>query len=423
MTQRRKRLLLGSVLAAVVGSVAVAAGTAGAGGSQATFKLGFAGPYTGPVAKTGDEFKGAVRLALEKWRSRVGNVKIEPVWVDEASDPEKAARATEEAIVGKGIQAGCLNWHSSDAVAMMDVVAKHKVPWFFGMGATDIVNQKFKSNRRKFGYWAAKGWPIPGDLSVAYVEALEDAIKTRVWKPSHGKTVGLWSEDTDWGHSFTSALSRLFRARGWKVSGPEFFRIDATDHYALLNKFKQAGLSVIIGTSTAPQAIGALIKQAREVGLDSLIVADGLGYVGEFYKLTGPASDYVVDQQPLFGTKAAKAFAATFKKRFGFQPSPSAAGLAYDWANFCLKILQRTLQKYGALTSANIYKVAQSELWTGKLTYSGIIMRQYKFTPKTIPDPVIGKGYYIFPVVQYFGGKPVIVYPPDIRQARLKVRS
>src|SRR5207302_1497689 len=99
------------------GAVSVSIGTA-AGGSQ-EFKLGIGGPYTGPVAKTGAEFKGAATLALEKVNYKIGDYKITPVWVDEASKPDKASSALEEAIVSKGIGMGCLNWHSSDAVAMM----------------------------------------------------------------------------------------------------------------------------------------------------------------------------------------------------------------------------------------------------------------------------------------------------------------
>ena len=86
-----------------------------------------------------------------------------------------------------------------------------------------------------------------------------------------------------------------------------------------------------------------------------------------------------------------------------------------------MKVLQRTLDKTGSLTKENIYKVAQDELWTGKLTYtSGIIMHEYKFTQDTIPDPVIGKGEYIFPVIQYSGGQGQIVFPPDVKTTDFK---
>ncbi len=414
--------MTGGRLRAVVALAALSLLAASCGSTSSTtqqeFKLGIGGPYTGPVAKTGAEFQHAATLALEKVNYKIGNYKITPVWVDEASDPAKASSALEDAIVGKGIQMGCLNWHSSDAVAMMPVAGRHKVPYFFGMGATGVVNDNFNKDRAVNGYWMAKGWPTPQKLATPYGDAIQAFIDGGSYTPKHGKTVAIWGEDTDWGHSLTGAIKDKFTSLGWTVVDSQFFKIDATDHHTILNKFKSEQPSIIAGTSTAPETMSAFIKQAKEVGLDSVLIADGLGYVGDFYKLVGGASDGVLDMQPLFGSAAAQQFVTTYKSRFNSEPSPSAAGLAYDWMGFCLKILQRTLDKYGSLTSANIYKVGTDELWTGQLTYKdGIIMNEYKFTPDTIPDPVIGKGEYIFPVIQYKGGQGQIVFPPDVKQA------
>jgi len=406
-----------TLIAFVALSVLVSSCGASTGASQQTFKLGIGGPYTGPVAKTGTEFKNAATLALEKVNYTVGNYKITPVWVDEASDPAKASSALEDAIVGKNIQMGCLNWHSSDAVAMMPVANRHKIPYFFGMGATSVVNDNFNQEKPNV-YWMAKGWPVPQHLATPYGDAIEAFVDSGTYTPKHGKTVALWGEDTDWGHSLTGAMKDKFTQLGWTIVDQQFFKIDATDHHAILNKFKSENPSIVAGTSTAPETMSAFIKQAREVGLDSVLIADGLGYVGSFYSLVGAASNGVLDMQPLFASNAAQQFVSTYKTRFNSDPSPSAAGLAYDWTGFCIKILQRTLQKYGSLTSANIYNIGKDELWTGQLTYTGgIIMNEYKFTPDSIPDPVIGKGDYIFPVIQYADGVGKVVFPPDVKQA------
>ncbi|MGD8794557.1 MAG: ABC transporter substrate-binding protein, partial [Anaerolineae bacterium] len=99
------------------------------------FKLGILGPFSGPSARTGDEFKASVNMAFGDIDWQIGNYKIEPVWIDSQSDPAKASQAYEQAVVQDGIQAGILNWHSSVAVSCMEVTAKHQVPHFFGFGA------------------------------------------------------------------------------------------------------------------------------------------------------------------------------------------------------------------------------------------------------------------------------------------------
>jgi branched-chain amino acid transport system substrate-binding protein len=265
-----------------------------------------------------------------------------------------------------------------------------------------------------------KGWPTPAKLSTSYVAALEDAITTGAFKPAK-KTVAIYGEDTDWGRSFGKAIKGQFEAAGWTTVDEEYFPIDQTEFTPLLNKFKGLDPAVIAGTSTAPPSLSAFIKQADEVGLKSLIIADGLGWVGDWYKLTGSSSDYVLDQIPGWATDAGKAFATEFKAKNGFEPSPSAAGLAYDGTNFFLAVAQAVYDKNGELTSEGIYNFVKDNVWTGKWTYTkGIVMSEYKYMADTIPDPVVGKGEYIFPVLQYSSGVGKIVFPPDWAEQKLQ---
>ena len=377
------------------------------------FKLGVLGPFSGPAAQTGDEFKGSFNMAFDEINWQIGKYKIEPVWIDSQSDPAKATQAYEQAVVQDGIEAGVLNWHSSVAVACMEVTAKHKIPHFFGFGATEVVNETFASDPEKYGYWMVKGWPTPAKLSISYVQALEDAIAAGTWTPAE-KTVAIYGEDSDWGRSFGGAIKGQLEEVGWTVVAEEYFAIDQTEFYPLLNKFKELNPALIAGTSTAAPTFSAFIKQADEVGIESLIVADGLGWFGEWYNLTGSSSNYVLDQIPGFATAEGKAFAEAFEARWGFKPSPSAAGLAYDGSRFFIAMAQEVIKEKGELTSETIYDFVKEKVWTGEWTYKdGIVMNEYQYTMETAPDPVVGKGYYIFPVLQYFDGEGKVVYPPD----------
>ena len=384
-----------------------------------TFKLGILGPFSGPSARTGDEFKAAATMAFDKVNWQICNYKVEPVWIDSQSDPAKAAQAYEQAVVQDGIQAGILNWHSSVAVSAMEVAAKHKIPHFFGFGATEVVNETFASDPEKYGYWMVKGWPTPAKLSISYVQALEDAIAGGTWSPAE-KTVAIYGEDTDWGRSFGNAIKGQLQDAGWEVVAEEYFGIDQTEFYPLLNKFAELNPALVAGTSTAAPAFSAFIKQADEVGLKSLIIADGLGWFGEWYELTGDSSNYVIDQIPGWATDAGKAFAQEFEAAQGFPPSPSAGGLSYDGASFFIAMAQDACADKGELSSQSIYDFVREKVWTGEWTYTdGIVMSEYKYTEDTIPDPVVGKGYYIFPVLQYTDGEGKIIYPPEWAETQL----
>ena len=236
-------------------------------------------------------------MAMESVNYTIGDYKIEPVWIDDQSDPAKGTAAYEQAVVQDKIQAGILNWNSSVAVALMELTAKYKIPHFFGFGATEVVNETFASDPEKYGYWMNKGWASPSKLTISYVDALEDAIAKGTYKPAK-KTVALAGEDTDWGRSFIKAIKGQFQDKGWEVVAEEYFPIDQSDFVPLWNKFKEQDPAVLVLSSVVTPVSSAAIKQADQVGLKSLIIADGLGWAGNWYELTGKASNYVLDQIP-----------------------------------------------------------------------------------------------------------------------------
>ena len=387
---------------------------------EKVLKIGILGPFTGPSAKTGQEFKGSVTMAFEKVDSKIGDYKLEPVWIDSQSDPAKATSAYAEACERIGIQAGVVNWHSSTAVAAMDIAAQYKVPHIFGFGATEVVNQKWQSDPQKFSYWSAKGWPVPAKLMSGYAESIDNAVSTGKYKPK-AKVAAIACEDTDWGRSAGEAMAKEFEKRGWKIAAKDYFAITQTDFYPLLGKYKKEDVAVLFSTSTAAPITSAFIKQTREVGLKSLVIIDGLGWSGDWYKMSGAASDGVLDMIPQLTTKEAKAWAQEFEKRFKMKPSPSAGGLSYDGTNFLVKVLKRALEKHGKLDKETIHQVIVDEVNTGKLTYSkadgAVIMNEYRYNKDTNPDPVVARDGYFVPVIQYTGGVGKIVYPGDWAEA------
>ena len=390
---------------------------------EKVLKVGVMAPFTGPSAQTGNEFKSVSTMAFDNIGNQIGDYKIELIWIDSQSDPAKAAAAYAEAVERKGMEVGILNWHSSVAISVMDVAAQYKVPHLFAFGAAPIIDEKYKSDPEKYQYWCGKGWPVPAKLTLGYTECIQNAIDKGLWKPEK-KMAAIYGEDTDWGRSQGEALTQEFKKIGWEVLSQDYFPPTQTDFYPLLSKWRKEGVSVIAGTSTSAPAITALVKQADEVSLGAVIIADGLGWVGDWYKLTGAASNNVLDMIPALTTPEAKKWAEDVEKRFGYKPSPSASGLAYDWSNFAIKVFKRTFEKHKELNRTTILEVFQNEVIPGKLTYSkadgALIMNEYRFSPETIPDAVVARDGFYFPVLQYENGQGHIVYPDDWKDQDFK---
>ncbi|MBN1658464.1 MAG: ABC transporter substrate-binding protein [Anaerolineae bacterium] len=383
-------------------------------------KVGVVAPITGPNSVVGEEFKNAVTMAFDTIDWKIGDYTVEVVWVDEETDPEKATRAYESAIVRDQITCGLLNWDASVAVALMEVSAQHKVPHFFAMGTAEVVDEKYFSDE-KYTYWMAKGWPLPSKLTIGYINALDEAMSQGLWAPAE-KKVALYGTDDDWARGFATAIGAQLKDAGWEVVSEDYVQIGETDFYPLLNKLKGLDVPLIAGTMSDAAAFSAMIKQSREVGLKSMIIGDGLGWIGEWYSLTGDASDGVIDQIPGWTSPEAIKFRDDFQARWDFEPSPSAAGLAYDEARFFIQIAQHTYDKTGELTRESLYQVGREDLATGKLSFTdGILMKEYKLTAESMPDFVVGSDYFVFPVIQYFGGKGSVIYPAEAKEADFRI--
>ncbi len=387
---------------------------------EKVLKVGVMGPFTGPSAAVGEVFQAAVKTAFEDIDYKIGDYQIELIWIDSQSEPEKARLAYEAAVTQDGIQVGLLNWHSSVSVAVMEVTAKYKIPHFFGMGASDLINEKFQSDSAKYNYWNFKLWPMPSQLMANYVTTIEEAIDNGLWDPGEKQAV-IYTEDTDWGGSFGLGFREPLESAGWTIVDEQYFLPDQIE-FPVLGELDGENVD-LIAVSLSYASLTAFLKQADEAGLKSLVVADGLGWAGDWYELTGSASNYVLDQIPGWTTDEAKTFAEEFEARWGVTPSAATVGLPYDATNFFIKIAQATFDEYGELNSETLYKVAQEKVQTGQLTYTdGIVLQEYKYTPETVPDPVVGGDYYTFPILQYMDGQGHIVWPEMWKEVDLAIK-
>ncbi len=374
-------------------------------------KVGVLGPFSGRSENIGKEFKGAVTMAFEKVDYQIGDYRVELFWIDSQSDAKRAFLNYEEIVVDEQLDVGILNWHSSVAVAAMDVAARNQMPHFFGFGGTDVINEKFEHDPEYYSYYMGKSWPIPEKLTIAYIEALEDAISNDSWEPRNNR-VAIYGENTDWGKSFGAAIADDFEKAGWDIAGEIYFTTGEIELQPVMDELIEMDAAVIAGSIATGPSLAAFIKQADQTGLNSVIIADGLGWVGEWYDMTGSSADYVLDQVPSWTTSGAINFVSDFRENYGFTPSASSGGLAYDKASFFIQIAEETFEEYGELNRDALYDYGKKKMWTGKTTYQdGAVMKEYKYTTDTIPDPVVGKNYFIFPVVQYFEGTGKIVWP------------
>jgi len=424
--KERRRVILSVLLALCI--IALTACTGGGPPSSQNLAegekelvVGMLGPFTGLNARIGDELKNAVHMAFSEIDYKVGDYRIRFVFADSESDAEKAARAYERMITQENIDVGFMNWHSWVSVAVMDIAADYEIPHFFTFGADKAINEKYHSDPERYKYWVGKAWPTAEKLIVGYVETIDSAVKSGAWTPRN-KNFAVFGLDQDWGRSFGAALRDSFEERGWTCVTEEWFPLGETEFYPVLNKIRSLDVSLLVGTIADGPSGAAFVKQAREVNIPAIIVQDGLGWQAEWYDLTGDASNYILDQIPIYTSEQSIRFIEEYREMFGMDPSPSSSGMAYDYARFFIKVLETALELHGEITTETLTKVAVEQVKTGNLYFAdGVVHKKLMYTPESIPDMVIGEDYYMFPVIQYMDGEMFAVWPDAAKQMDLRI--
>lgn len=390
-------------------------GSSGDNDGEQVLTVGVLGPYTGAGAQVGKQFKDVCAMRFEEIDYKVGPYKINLKYIDDESNPEKATRSYEEAIVRDKIDCGLLGWNSEVSLAIMDTAAKYQLPHFYSLSTTKVINKKALSDPEKYSVYVAKWWASPGLTMMGYAETIDGAIENGIWEPDQ-KKLGVYGVDNDWGRDFAEEAIKTFKEYGWEIIGPEFTPMGDTDFYPLLNKFKSSGATLLIGTCADPAAVSSFCKQADELKVPALRIIDGLGWFGDWYQLTGDSADNVLDLIPQWTKPEAQKFRETFVERYGYEPGPSNAGLAYDAVGFFIENLKDCFDKYGTLDQETLLKYAREEVQTGKVSYTkGILMDEYVFTDETWPDPEVAIDKYFIPVIQYESGEGKIVWPDEYK--------
>lgn len=251
-------------------------------------RIGVIAPLTGPNAYNGFLMsRGA--LVAEKAINQMGGVLGRPVKViieDETPTAEGAILAAEKLITVDKV-VGIVGFYKSftTRAVMESVITKYGVP-LFTAGWSD------KLTESRMPYVFRAGPLISGQIDQ-WVEFIEWLAKT-----TGRKRFAAYSENTDYGVEFQSAVVKKLKERGnLEVVMDIYHDYLATDFTADLIKIKEAKPQ-ILWTATVSSNVMTMIKQADAIGLKKealiLAVADGFYYTDEYKRVVGESGDLVI---------------------------------------------------------------------------------------------------------------------------------
>jgi ABC-type branched-chain amino acid transport systems, periplasmic component len=299
----------------------------------ATIKIGGNFELTGEIAEFGIMGENGAKLAIKEANENGGVLKrqIEYISTDNQSNAAESTAATTKLVTQDKVIAIIGPMTNANTLAAIPVASANNV-LLITPTSTDESITVGDEGLNKWVFRSCFINTFQGEIAASYVLNTLNASKATLIIDQNGtyaKSLAVGFQDT-----FEKAGKQI-------VASEEYTFGQDTDFRVMLAEIKAQDPDVIFVPGWANQA-GAIIKQAREMGLDTVFLGgDGWG--------TGPISDiagktalnnaYYVDQVALDDPVLAD-FAAAYKKEYG-QDADMFAALGYDAANMIITAIEQ----------------------------------------------------------------------------------
>ena len=304
---------------------ALALGAATPASAQQTIKLGFIGPLSGGNAQQGLGARNGFLLAIEQANKGGYPFKVEPVVLDDASDPQTGVSAALKLVNDRDVVAATGHWNSPVALATTPVFSRSGMPFIvWGAISPRITEQNFPEVTRVTPTLLQENKPL------AELMAKQMGVKT----------VGLISDTSDYGVNNTKSFTEFFTAAGGKVVSTDAAPVGTTDFRAILTRVKGANPDAVYFGGVITEA--ALVRrQMIELGLNVPMFGISGIYDPKLIEIAGEAANGTVVGVPkVQANPKLDAFEKAYKERNFPEPPGSYAKFAYDAAGILLQAIR-----------------------------------------------------------------------------------
>ena len=284
-------------------------------------KIGVFEPLTGMNGGGGLQELGGIEYANKMYPEVLGK-KIELVVVDNKSDKGEATTAVTRLIEKDKVVAIIGSYGSAVSIAAGDIIRDAQVPTVAPSATNPMVTQG-----NDFYFRACFLDPFQGEVMATY--AIEQGAKTAAVIMQNGDdySVGL-------ANFFINAFKKLTGDDASVVDVSEF-QLNEADFNAILTNIKAKNPDVIFAPSAATTA-PLIIKQARDLGIESLIMGGDTWENPAVIDVAGEDAEGIVlstffdENDP--ATEEANVFVEGYKAELaGKEPIiPAVAALGYD---------------------------------------------------------------------------------------------
>ena len=385
-----------SVVIASLLSVALATTGPALAQSKEPVKIGLSAAVSGGSAASGEAIKRGLQIAIDEINAKggvLGGRKLELVVRDDEGNPQKGVTIARELVEREKVVAVFGGLHTTVALAQVPVWHELKTPYMGAWAAGTNITRNGQSPNYVFRVSANDDY-VDRFLSRYAVETMKKS------KP------GLLLENTPWGQSNETGLTKWFGEKGVKAVGVERFNWGDPDMSPQLLRLKSAGADHIVLVANAPEGAQVLRSKAK-LGWDTAMISHWGISGGRFAELTGDLSEGVTFLQTytFFGKQNERGqyVLKMLREKHGIKEpgdviAPVGTANAYDG----LHLLALAIEQAGATDGSKVRDALESL----KSEYKGLI-KSYRrpFSPEQ-HDALTDEDYVM---VVWKGGKIVPV--------------
>ncbi|MEO0124019.1 MAG: ABC transporter substrate-binding protein [candidate division WOR-3 bacterium] len=250
------------------------------GPQENVIKIGLVAPLTGDVKTFGESTKNGFLLAIEEVNSQGGinGKQIKTFIQDDKNDPTEAQNAGSKLINQDGVKLIIGSVSSKCSIPLAQVCQDASAVMITPTSTNPKVTIRDDGSRKDFIFRACFIDPFQGRVAAKF--ALENL---------KAKTTAILY---DVGNDYVKGLAEFYRDNfiqgGGQVLVYESYQKDDTDFSALLTKVKQANPDILY-IPDYYNKVGLIAKQARQIGVKSILMGGDGWDSPEMLKIAGDA--------------------------------------------------------------------------------------------------------------------------------------
>jgi len=354
-----------------------------------TIKIGLIMPLTGEFKAMGEDMKEGFELAISEANAKGGILgkRIVPVIADDRNDPTEASNAAQKLINRDRVKLIVGTPTSKCTIPISDICQRERVV-LLSPYATNPKVTVAEGKRKTFIFRSCFIDPFQGWVLARFVA--RDLRK---------KTAAVLY---DAGHEYSKGLAEFFRdafrREGGEIKVFESYSAMDVEFSALLTKVAASKPEVLF-LPDGYNKVGLIAKQAREKGVQSILLGGDGWHHPDLIKIAGPAVEgafFSAFFSPEDPRREWQDFVKNYRSRFGSTPRPGIA-VGYDTTTLLLNAIERAQTDETRGVAEALAKTKDFQGVTGSITIdpngnairSAVIMRivkgQFKYKTTVAP--------------------------------------